>query len=163
MHFFALVALMAAPNVQVWVERGSNHESLANERFVLRSDGTLLIERGKPVVTKDPKYGPVTTSVCERFSWKLTEAQSETLRQAVVDAELTKLNGLYVARDVHDGSQAGVVAVVGEKHVAASFSNSFPPPFVALMKALRDLEATLVRPKKAARCDTATWFFLAPP
>ncbi len=158
MHFLALVVMAAAPNAQLWVEHGSNLESLANERFVLRWDRTLLVERGKPVVKKN-----VTTGTCERFTWKLTDAQVEALSAAVAAAEVTKLSGAYVEKGVHDGSQGGLVAMVGQTPVVATFSNSFPPAYQAVMKALRELEATLPKPKKAGKCDVATWFFIRPP
>lgn len=158
MNLLALLVLAAAPNAQLWLEHGSNMDSLANERFVLRWDGTLLVERGKPVVKKD-----LTTGTCERFVWKLSAAQLEALRAAIAAAELTKLDRSYVDKGKHDGSQAGLIAFVGEASVVSTFSNSYPPAYGVVVKALRELEATLVKPKKAAKCDPATWMFIRPP
>lgn len=158
MHLLTLLVMAAAPASQLWLEHGSNMDSLANERVVLRWDGTLIVERGKPVVKKD-----VTTGTCERFVWKLTPAQVEPLREAIAAAELKKLERSYVDKSMHDGSQAGLIAFVGGEVVTSTFSNSYPPAYGKVMTALREIEAKLPKPKKAEKCDVATWLFIHPP
>jgi hypothetical protein len=162
----------------LWLERGGNHESLGNERFILRFDGRVIYERGVAFTRKDKTYGEVTDGRCERFSWVLSSAQLESLRHALSAAHLETLNASYV-KPVDDGSQAGLLAHTSNGYLVSTFSNEFPTQYVALVEALKPLIAyaqesggTKIsakgKPKmpkklKATRCDVSTWFFLSPP
>lgn len=162
MHLLTLLMLSAAPNAQLWLERGGNFESMGNERFVLRWDGRFIVERGRAVQRKDARYGTVLSGACDRFTWRLDAKQLARVQQALAAAQLTTLEKRYRKAGVEDGAQAGLVAVVDGVPVIATFDNEFPAPYVAAVEAVRALEQTLPKVKPTA-CDSTTWFFLRPP
>ena len=165
------VALMssvahAAPRVLTGlvVERGSNFQSLANERIQIRYDGAVLYERGRPITRKDPKHGTVTVGACDRYTWRLTPKEVEALRIVVDKADVASLRLDYRREGVHDGSQAALLASYTDLVVVSRFDNELPPPYAAVSQYL---SVTLLKDAekkgKKGRCDTASWLFLSPP
>ncbi len=162
-----LLATPAAPSTMVlslWLERGGNLESLGNERVIVRYDGELVYERGKPFQRKDPKYGTVIDGTCERFQWKLTAAELEALRAVAARADVGSLAPNYRDEGVEDGSQGAIMADMGDRVVVSRFDNEFPPAYRMLWEHLTT--NVLAKPEqhgRPTRCDVASWFFIRPP